>query len=449
MEYFDKKNVEFYSFLESTFALKKCKTWKQVSENITLEKIKLTYKYFAKLFPLSENHYDQFVPSNKFITLHYGNLRGNSIINDIVRFSLYSEQILVFHPLQNPSITNPQFNPIKKPKYWLADFISSLHFYIVLQKWVSAGIVKLIINPIAYKPALQKKFHGEAIARVKGITQETYEKYKSETADHLAEHFANFFGTRSLEWLKNMLLNIQNPKFTDADAEEFSKKIKEAYSNRNPLYENLKVPNEGGMITDKMGANVEEINHILNLTGSNVFTCKNSCWDMLKSINNNETWTKINYSYSKIDLNFLNNVDTSFVLSLRQDGRLSQLRNELKEIFSEFNNIDVAKISELKIAELNERLLDSIKSSEAEWQNIKDRAENARRYWFTASVGIPIIQHEATIATLIGSALWFLNSIKGENIDLKHYRATNPMSVFIDLKHKDEGFFSDLKNCLF
>ena len=134
MDFFDNKNKELYKFLENTFNLNKCKAWDQVSQQISIEKIKATYKFFGSLFPRNIDYAKEFNISNNFRTLHYGNLRGSSIIDEIIRFSLYSDEILVFHPLQNPSITAQNVDPRKNPRIWINDFLSALYFYIVLKK---------------------------------------------------------------------------------------------------------------------------------------------------------------------------------------------------------------------------------------------------------------------------------------------------------------------------
>ena len=322
MKYFDQKNLRFYSFLENTFSLKKCKTWDDVAKQITLEKIGETYKFFSKLFPTHQNYLQYFKESEKFSTLHYGSLKGNNIINDIVRFSLYSEEIYVFHPLQNPSITNAEFNPIKKTNLWVDDFfLSALYFYIVLKKWVEVGIVKLIINPISFDFKLQNELLGLAKQRVIKTLSDNPNLYeeRKDHQDDLAEYFANYYGDKSVDELKNMLLNIQTPKFTIIEAQEFAERISKSSSGRNPLYQNLKIKVGSGLASMKTGGNAEEITYISKLIGSNIYTSRTSTWTSLKELAPEDFWTKANYIHSKTNFNFLSNVDTSFVLNLRKE----------------------------------------------------------------------------------------------------------------------------------
>ena len=261
MDFFHQKNLELYKFLENTFHLKKCKTWDQVSSQITLDRVKQTFKFFSRLFPIDQNYSKYFSASNAFRTLHYGNLKGNKIINEIVRFSLYTEEILVFHPLQNPALTNPAISPIKNPKYWLDDFLSALHFYIVLKKWVETGIVKLVVNPVNYDFKLRDEFLKQAKIRVENFLSRNPDYSLDEVYESLAEQFTNEYGHRSIQWLKSMLLDLSTPKFTEEEAEKFAFKIKEAYPRRNPLYNKLRIPKGRSIVSEKQGANAEAITY--------------------------------------------------------------------------------------------------------------------------------------------------------------------------------------------
>ena len=48
----------------------------------------------------------------------------------------------------------------------------------------------------------------------------------------------------------------------------------------------------------------------------------------------------------------------------------------------------------------------------------------------------------------IGSLAWLYMNEKGAIEKLKNYRVKTPTSVFIDLKNKEQSFFTELKNCI-
>ena len=68
------------------------------------------------------------------------------------------------------------------------------------------------------------------------------------------------------------------------------------------------------------------------------------------------------------------------------------------------NDLDIKDITDGKIRELNEQLINAQRSSEADWQKIKNEAENQRRNWALASLALPLIQYETIILPILGSA---------------------------------------------
>lgn len=458
MDYFDQKNIEFFNFLNDTFDLNKTRDWKDISRSITLLKVKRTYRVFADLFPRKFDYINELKKSqNTFSSIHYGTLKGHSIIDEIVRFSLYSDQIIVFHPLQNPVITNQDISPSRDPKYWLPDFLQALYFYIVIQKWVRQGIVKLIINPYEYDFGLRDKIDKEAKERIGKLDFERiYKDNKSEITETLAEQFAiSFRNNRNKEYIINSLKKVNSPRFTDDEALEFADAIMDAFPRVNPLYKDLQIPLNSPMVsTTKGGGPLESLVLVSEITGGNIYTPKQSTWNQIVESNKNDFWIKLNQTYSKIPMTFLNNVDTNFALEVRKEGRLIGVRQEMKKMFSELNSIDISKLSEQKMKDLHESFLEEVKKSEAEWKLIGKQAEIARTHWaatsIAGSVGVPIVTNNISLIPIaIGSAAWWYQNERNRSEGEKLFRVKNPISVFVDLRNQKQNYFSILKNCIF
>lgn len=453
MDYFDKQNEIFFDFLNETFLLKKLKTWDEISQNITTEKIKKTYRFFAELYPRNYNYLKELdLSKSQFSSLHFSDIRGNRIIDEIVRFSLYSERIIVFHPLQNPSITNQALDPRKKPKYWLPDFLEALFFYIIIQKWVKSGIVKLIINPIEYDFELREKTLSKVEERLRNFDEAKLINLNDNGfMDGIAEQMALEFKGRSKDYIIQKLLEMRQPYFSNEEAERFSDHILASMAKINPLYSKLNIPLSNSMITTlKSGGSLEAILLISEVSEANIYTPSAVNWEQIKHLGKNDFWIKMNKLYSEIDLPFLNNVDTNFALELRKAERLSGVRQELKKIYAELNSLSIENLSENKIAFLQEGFFEAIKKAEAEWIEIKKQAEYARKYWLTANAGVPLIfNNQVSLLPVIATSLSFLYfNEKNSNEKMRLQRAKNPISVFVDLKNQRQSFFSILKNSL-
>ena len=453
MDYFDIQNEKFYDFLNETFEINKYRKWEDIAKNITLLKVKRTYRVFAKLFPRNYPYFTELEKTkNEFSSIHYGTIKANKIIDEVVRFSLYSDKIIVFHPLQNPSVTNQKIDPGKNPKYWLPDFLDSLYFYIVIQKWVKSGIIKLIINPYEYDFEIREGIDKKVEKRIKDSNKEQFfDIAKDSVMENLAEQFAVTYKNRSKDYIIQSLLEMKNPRFKEKDANEFASKIIEVIPKVNPLYNKLGIDLGGSsmLAPTKGGGPLESIIMISEKTGGNIYTPSESAWYQIKEFGLDDFWLKVNHLYSKIPLNFLNNVDTGFALEMRLEDRLSGVRQELKKIYNELKEIKVEDFSETKLKLIQEGFIEEIKKAEAEWKSIKKQADLSRKYWLTANVGVPFLTNEVSILPLaIGSLAWLFMNEKSAIKKRKLFKAKNPISVYVDLKNKRENFMTELRNCI-
>jgi hypothetical protein len=453
MDYFQQQNLIFFDFINDLFELKKHRTWNDLAKSITELKMKLTYRKFADLFPRKINYQSELekLPAG-FKTIHYAKLKGTTIIDEVVRFSLYSDTIIVFHPLQNPAITNQTMNPGRNPKLWLPDFINSLYFYVVIQKWVRAGIVQLIVNPVDY----DKKWYDDIIAQATqrvALMDLDNPVLLEETMEEMAEQFANSLKKNETEEeIVKWLLSLKTPIYSKDQAEAFAKKIKEAIPKVNPIFDSIPRTLIANQISPtKGGGPLESILEIAELTGGNIYTPSKFHWHNLQQIKKNELWVKLSHIYSKVDLTFLNNVSTEFALNIRQEGRLIGVRTELKKIFSELNNIDIDKITENKISYLYEGFVDEIRKAESDWNAIKRESEITKQQFALSALAIPIMitQPMSILPIAMAAGSLILGNIRTTTVKKDTFRIKNPVSVFVDSQQKQGGFFSNLKSCVF
>lgn len=452
-DYFDIKNELFFEFLNEQFNIRKSKSWDDIAKSITIEKVKKTYKTFAEIFPRNYNYISELEKCKDiFSSIHYSDLKARKIIDEVVRFSLYSDIIIVFHPLQNPAITNQRSDPRKNPKYWLADFLDSLYFYVVIQKWVRAGIVKLIINPYEYNLEIRDNLDVKIKERVTQLNQEKYINLsRPNIMENLAEQFSIIYKNRNKEYIVNSLLEMSQPHFNEKEAIEFADVIIKGFEDINPLYNKINIqPSQRMLAPTKGGGPLESILLVSELTNGNIYTPSEVRWSQLSDYGLNDFWLKTNKIYSEIPLSFLNNVDTDFALELRKDERLAGVRQQLKKLYSELNSTKTENLTSNKIRDLHEAFIEELKKSEAEWKDIKKQADISRKYWLVANIGMPIIQNEISLLPLaFGSLAWLYSNEKSYRQKESILRQKNPISVFVDLKNQEQNFFSILKNCLF
>lgn len=121
--------------------------------------------------------------------------------------------------------------------------MEALYFYIVIQKWVKAGIVKLINNPYEYDLEVRDKVDVEVKKRITDTVDfDEIVKIEREGAMMgIAEQFAVLYRTKNVEQIKTALLEMTNPRFTNDEAEDFAQVIINFIPNINPLYKDLRI----------------------------------------------------------------------------------------------------------------------------------------------------------------------------------------------------------------
>jgi hypothetical protein len=444
-------NLKFYDALEHIFNISKRRTWAELAKEITIEKISETYKVFGEIFPYDLDRYSILPkndPKEKLTSIFHGTLDGNTIINNIARYSLYCDEITVFHPLQNPQNTHPNYDPITKPHQWKNEFVNALYFYIVLQKWVKSGLVNIIENPFNFDKTGRDLLTTEAEKRISDG-----EEFLNDP-ELMAEQEQMMLDKLKISIL-GMPINVIEKTLSGAYPDYSKQKIQalaidmKRYEKTLPLYVDFGDVEPGGMMVNRSGGNIEMIDAICHLTGSHSYSTQKFVTKQLELRGTNPFWTKFGSLYSGLNLTYLDSVNTDFALTMRKEERISGLRNSLREISSFLEETELDEISDDNILHFTDKINQEIKQSEEEWMKIIADAQKANAVVISTGAIGAIIDPTRIIVPAIGipSAIAITEYFKKRG--LKSYRSKDPYSVFVDLKNKKPTFFSDLNNCIF
>jgi hypothetical protein len=448
---FNDLNLQFYDALNQIFNINKNQTWADLAKRITLEKISETYKIYGQIFPYKLDRYN-LLPKNdakeKLTSIFHGVLDGKTIINNIARYSLYSDEIIVFHPLQNPNAISPEYCPISKPNLWKNEFVNALYFYIVLQKWVKKGLVHLIENPYSFEPETAKMFREIAGKRV----DESGDFYddpviKKEHETMIFDKFKSTVLGLPIEAIEKTVKNAF-PHYNAYQIKQTAIEMK-AHRKTQPLYVEFDDDERGELMINKSGGNIEMIESLCRLTGSHSYTTQNIIRKQLETRGTNPFWTKFGTLYSGLNMTYLDNVDTTFALNIREEDRISGVRKSFRELSSFLEQSELDKLTDDKILNFSDKFNYEIKKSEEEWMKIIADAQKANAIAVTGAATIgAIIDPTKIILPAIGipSSIAIVEYFKNRGI--KSYKTKDPYSVFVDLKNQKPSFFSDFKNCI-
>lgn len=450
IETYRELNQKFYDALNQIFKINRHQSWPELAKEITIEKISETYKVFGEIFPYQLDRYSLLPkndPKEKLTSIFHGTLDGLTIINNVARYSLYCDEIIVFHPLQNPNNIRPDYDPIKNPHLWKREFGNTLYLYIVLQKWVRLGLVHLIENPFNFDKEGNEKFRNEAKKRLD--SQEL-----SKDPELLSEFTAMMFEKRKRSLLGMPLsilervLETTYPLYSREQVKQSALELKQ-YEKTLPLYVDFGDTKPDELIMPNAGANIEMVDALCHLTGAHSYSTQNLIKRQLELRGTNPFWTKFGALYSGLNLTYLDNVDTDFALKIREEGRIEGLRKSLRELNSFLEQTELDKISDDRILHFNDKIKQEVTRSEEEWKKIINDAQKFNTTAFVGGLIGVIIDPTKFIFPAIGipSSIAITEFFKSRG--LKSFRSKDSYSVFVDLKNKKPSFYSDLKNCIF
>src|SRR5260221_11205137 len=104
---------------QDIFGFRKGRQWSDFKTKISGNEIRNFYMVQASLWRPETNWQAIMpVPDTRLRGLYLGDIRPELILKNLIRFSLYSDQIFVVDPFHNPWIIKEEYNHIDNPKQY-------------------------------------------------------------------------------------------------------------------------------------------------------------------------------------------------------------------------------------------------------------------------------------------------------------------------------------------
>jgi len=417
--------------------------WDDLRRNIASNQIRDLYKVITWLWPPSTN-IEQILPKpgHNLRALYLGDIEPQHLIRNVLQFSLYSDEILIFDPFHNPWFMANEFDPIIHPDQYRSDTLRLLFFLLVLEPWIRAGYVKIIPRPDHWDPV----FWHLAEQRISNSGWKPEPEDMSETEKIARDGYLRFLATLPKDQIIKTIKSV--PDFSEDQVENLANYILRI-RRTDPLALNQSVEETGGQIlVGRTGANLETAMYVAHLTGAFPYTNMRSRWKELLSVTDDlpeaaRIWSPLTKAFQELDFKFLNNVDSKFAYSLRSDGRLESFRSFLRKLWNTVGgDIDPLKIDSLA-RDFKDELIDEYRKAQAEWSEI----DRELLMWAASSAAAAVGAAGATqqiipggmsvVFPLIGSGLFTVSKLLETRLKRREFRKKIPMSVFIDLsQHK-------------
>jgi hypothetical protein len=229
-----------------------------------------------------------------------------------------------------------------------------------------------------------------------------------------------------------------SPGISDEEIRSFLEDIERDRAN-DPLLPNDTLDRmPGQMMIANMGTNLEMGMYICQATGAFPYTNVRFRWKEILSAKQNldataQVWSPLTNAFQQLRFKFLDNIDSKFACSIRQEGRLEGFRSYMRRLWGTVGGEPDPSKSEALARDFQDELAGAFKQAQSEWDAIdRDLAKWATRTLagaMAAGVLSPVLAAG-------GFAVAGLGEIIQAEMKRREFRKKVPMSVFIDLERR-------------
>lgn len=408
--------------------------WDKVKSSISGAQVREFYEFVAALWPRTTKLIEMFPPPGSDLrALYLGEYEPELMVENVFRFCLYTDQIVLINPFENPNIMAEEYNPIVHPEEWIHDTLRTIFHLNMMRPWIEKGFVTFIPNPGDFDSNLRVSTWNLAAKRLENTphTQEDID------ASFMKERVRRMFLTSPRSYVERQLREM-DPNMSNEKVREFAD-YWEAERARDPFLtgETIdKMPAQ--MITTRTGANLEMGMYICQTMGAFPYTNIRFRWNEILSARQQfdptmELWSPLTNAFQQLQFKFLDKVSPKFAYSMRQDGRLEGFRSFLRKLWRTVDGQPDPSKAQGLARDFSDELTQSYNEAKSEWNKI----DLDLLKWATPTVAGGLT---AGLLSLGLPAAGFVVAGVGELIQAQirraNFRRSVPMSVFIDLEQK-------------
>ncbi len=377
--------------------------------------------------------------------LYVGEYEPELLLRGVTRHSLYANKILLVDPFIHPLSVTDKFNPILHPERFRSQTLRNFAMWLPFIPWIQEGIIEFIRTPADF----DHRLNWESLTR----QQEKFEKNEElkamldEYAGKKVEEYKEREGRRMLILMApdSYLRRIFRETKSDSEGlgeDEFIAHIHKLRK-EDPYYLDPVLDESGRwggeLFTHSSGASYDMATITASMTGSYLVTDIPTRWkeieiDRKQHASAGEDWSPLAKAFQNVNLRYLNNLDLAHALSLRNDGRLTNLRTFLRHLwtaaasenpYGQENVIRLADELEARVAEANEEWK-QIDRDLLKWTGAEAAAAVTAGYPFAAS------GHAGFFAAGLGIA--GATTLASTWLQRRGFKNKFPAAFFMDLK---------------
>jgi hypothetical protein len=409
--------------------------WEKVKSGMSDARIREFYHFIAGLWPVGTDYLSLLpTPDSSLRALYLGEMDPEMMLQNVFRFSLYTDQIILVNPFDNPNLMADEFNPVLHPEAWRVQTLRLVYHLRILMPWIVAGLVVLVPDPGDFDRALRMKTYDMAKKRLDDgvLTDEDIESSSShqKTLDLAYLYPSSYIAEK---------MRKTNPGITDGEVQKIIAYVEKRRA-EDPLLPNDTIDKMPGQMTAmRLGTNLEMGLFLCQTVGAFPYTNVKFRWrEILKAGSelgpSGQVWSPLTNAFSHLDFKFLENVDSKFAVTMREEGRLEGFRAYMRKLWQSVGGeLDLTR-AEMLARDFRDELSDEYAKAQADW----DAIDRDLMKWPTITGAIAAAGSVATghYSLAIPGAGFAVSELIQAHMKRKEFRKKTPLSVFIDLDKK-------------
>jgi len=409
--------------------------WNKVKDGMTDAQIREFYRFIADLWPINTNPQITMPPpdDSTLRALYLGENEPEMMLENVFRFCLYADQILLVNPFDNPNVMAEQFNPIHHPGEWKLQTIRLVYHLMLLTPWIEAGLVVLIPDPGDFNRQLRVKTWDLAAARLRGW-RPSDEDLDQSAAMQRARKTMLLYPRSYME----RMTREANPGISDEVVRKVLEQMEDERAN-DPLLPNDTIDRMPGQFeAGRLGANLEMGMYICQATGAFPYTNVKFRWKEILGARQDldataQVWSPLTNAFQQLKFKFMDKVDSKFACSIRREGRLESFRSFMRRLWNTVGGEPDASKSEVFARDFRDELTQAFSNAKADW----DAIDRELLKWAVPTLGGAMATGAFSLALPVaGFAVAGVGEIIQAEMKRREFRRKVPMSVFIDLERR-------------
>jgi SEC-C motif len=436
------KNIALLNDAGEIFGLGR--PWEKIKASFSDAKVREFYTFAANLWP-TDTDVNQLLPEpdSTLRALYLGEYEPELMVENVFRFSLYADQILLTNLFPNPNNIAEKYNPIVHPDEWKTETLKLLFHLMILAPWIDDGLVVLIPDPGDFNRELRMKTWSLASERLKGWTPSVEDLDKSQFKKRMQREFL-----RAPRRYWDRMVREVEPGMSDSDREALLDRIEHDRAS-DPLLLNETMDNMSSQLCmTHAGANLEMGTYICQATGAFPYTNLRFRWKEILGAAvpdldpTAKVWSPLTNTFQQLRFKFLNNVDPKFVTTIRREGRLEGFRSYLRNVWKTVGGEPDSAKSESLARDFRDELTQAFNEAQADWSLI----DRELMKWGVPTMAGGLVSGLATafvpghmslsLPGMAGFAVAGVSELIQAAMKRREFRKKVPMSVFIDLENR-------------